>query len=131
MNDFEIDISSLHPSQLYINEEKLVKVHENIKKQGIAALAPVPIKKLNGKLIMTDGHTRAFALYQLGHSSIIAEWETEELSWKEYEVCLNWCVEENIIQIKDLENRIISNDDYQILWLKRCADSRKSLSDNL
>ena len=130
MNSFNIAISSLQPSQLYINESKLEKIHEIIKGRGIIALLPVPVKKLQGKLILTDGHTRALALHQLGYSMIMAEWETDELDWEEYEICLNWCVDDNITGIKDLNDRIISNKDYSDLWLKRCEDNRKSLSGN-
>ena len=125
MNElFRIDILKLQPSQLYINKEKLSEIKRKIDDEGIESLEPVPVKKLDGKLMMTDGHTRALALLQMGMTEILVEWETEELGWDEYRDCVRWCDEEGINTVVDLENRIINNDDYQILWLKRCAENR-------
>ena len=125
-NIFRINISDLQPSQLYINRDKLDKILKLIEKEGRNALTRVPVKNLDNKLVMTDGHTRAFALHQLGETEIVAEWEIDDLSWDEYRDCVNWCDEEKVFQISDLKSRIISNEEYQIVWLKRCADNRKN-----
>jgi hypothetical protein len=122
---FKIDILKLQPSQLYINEEKLYEIKRTINEEGIDSLEPVPVKKLDGKLMLTDGHTRALALLQIGINEILAEWETEELGWDEYRDCVRWCDDEGIVTVADLEKRIIDDVKYQILWLKRCADNRK------
>jgi len=46
-----IELLSIQPSQLYICEEKL----KAVQMKGI--FKPVPIKKLDNKIIFTDGHS--------------------------------------------------------------------------
>jgi hypothetical protein len=88
---------------------------------------PLPVKKLAGKIIFTDGHTRALALYLKGYTEIKAVWDEDDLDWKAYENCLRWCEQEKIFSIADLQNRILSKKDYENKWLLRCRKMQKSL----
>ncbi|MCE7735078.1 MAG: hypothetical protein GPJ54_09390 [Candidatus Heimdallarchaeota archaeon] len=124
---FEISIDKLQPSQLFINQEKLKSIYENINEFGVESLDPVPVKRFGEFLVLTDGHTRVLAQFQIGKRTINACWEDLDMDWREYQICIDWCKEEEITSIKDLENRIVSNDDYQVLWLKRCRDMRNEL----
>lgn len=124
---FEMKLTDLQPSQLYINQDKLAKVKQFIEDSGIGKLETIPIKELDGIIIMTDGHTRAFALYKLGFTSVNVCWEDEQLDWDEYRECIKWCNNEKIRTINDLEDKIISHQYYQILWLKRCHDMQVGL----
>ena len=94
-------------------------------------IPPVPIKKLGEKTFYTDGHTRALAVFLSGLKEISVVWEDEELDWELYEVCLKWCEEEGINTIGDLQNRIIDNANYRLLWIDRCKSLEKQMKNNL
>ena len=118
MNDvFKMQLRDIQPSQLYISSEKLVSVmaagHDK-------PLEPVPIKRLSGRVIYTDGHTRALVAHLTGCSEISVYWDKDELDWEAYQICMDWCVSEGITSISDLKDRVIPPEEYQILWLDRC-----------
>ncbi|MEM3751840.1 MAG: hypothetical protein QXM65_02630 [Candidatus Bathyarchaeia archaeon] len=92
-----------------------------------ASMEPIPIKRLKNKIILVDGHTRAFAAFLHGFSQVPAYWETEELDWEAYEICLKWCEKEEIYTIADLKDRVIPHKDYEKLWYNRCEKMQKEL----
>ena len=122
-NSFLIDLLSIQPSQLYINKKKLAKILEEERERVI------PIKQLNNKIIFTDGHTRAYAAYIQGKKQITVEWDDEELDWEAYQICVDWCIAEKITTITDLVDKIIEDEEYQILWLERCRVMQKELKE--
>jgi len=83
-------------------------------------LEPIPIKEIDGQLVATDGHTRLLAWFLNGHQEVECEWEDTEMDWDEYRVCIQWCKEEGIQSVADLAKRIISPENYEVLWLERC-----------
>ncbi|MBI5001057.1 MAG: hypothetical protein HZB92_05965 [Euryarchaeota archaeon] len=119
-------LSNIQPTQLYISSEKLSKILHGMKAK-IAFHEPVPIKELNGKIIYTDGHTRALATYLQGGDDIDVCWEDEKLDWDEYQVCVDWCLAEGIRTIADLSGRIIDPESYQTLWLDRCGKMHEDI----
>jgi len=122
-----MDLNNIQPSQLYISKQKLAKVMEKFNPDDLSTLRPIPIKKLGNKIFYTDGHTRAFAAYQAGLAKIPVIWEDEELDWEMYKICIKWCKDEGLYAIADLRNRIIEQEEYEILWYKRCDDLHKEL----
>jgi hypothetical protein len=90
-------------------------------------MEPLPVKKLGDKIILVDGHTRAFAAFLRGFSQIPVYWENEELDWDAYAVCVEWCEKENIHTVADLKNRVVPEKDYEILWCKRREELDKML----
>jgi len=114
-------LSALQPSQLYISSEKLEAVRRRYRPDNMTSLPPVPIKKLGRSLVITDGHTRAAAAALAGLTEVLVYWEDEELGWDLYRVCIRWCRRAGIRTIYELKDRIISPEQYQRLWLKRCA----------
>jgi hypothetical protein len=125
-----MQLDSIQPTQLYISSEKLDYVVKILKQSKNVDIEPIPVKKLEDQIIFVDGHTRALAALLLGLSEIpVYYWknEDEELDWDEYKVCIEWCKEEGIHQISDLKNRIVSHEDYQILWLDRCKKMQQDL----
>ncbi len=112
LKSFYCDLDKLQPSQLYINEDKLLNIQRTLNTAGESVLEPIPIKQLDADIIFTDGHTRALILHKLGYQRVLVEWEDEDLSWVEYQECVKWCKDEGIHTIGDLEGRIISNEDY-------------------
>lgn len=124
---FDVEITSIHPSQLYISEKKLREIQDSLNPKDPTLEDPIPIKELNGRTIFVDGHTRAVALHLLDQKTMPVYWEYEDLDWNMYEICVQWCVDEGIHSIRDLANRIVSHEDYKLLWYKRCDDLHSSL----
>ncbi len=131
MNSFIKNISDIQPSQLYINREKLYAVEKHLNSVPLNKLDPLPIKKIGRKIFFTDGHTRAFALFKRKEKKIKVYWDEDDLDWIEYFICLNWCDKEDIKQIQDFNNRIISVSKYQKLWLEKCKQMNINLKTNL
>ena len=127
---FLIDLLSIQPTQLYINAAKVNKVRQFYNPISIQTLPPIPIAKLEDKIIFTDGHTRAFVAYQAGLKKIRVYWDSEDLDWEVYRVCLDWCITEGIKSIKDLENRVVHSKEYKKLWIARCKVAREGIKKN-
>ncbi|MHA2297126.1 MAG: hypothetical protein ACXAEU_22465 [Candidatus Hodarchaeales archaeon] len=131
---FLIDFVNVQPTQLYISEKKLTKILEIMDSNGIEAVEPPLVKKLGSDLVFTDGHTRAFAMYRRGYTKLQVswdddEWDTGELDREMYSVCAQWCKNEKIYTIADLEKKVISSDDYQVLWLDRCHEMQEKINE--
>lgn len=124
---FLLKASKIQPSQLYLNAAKLAKVKELYKPILLDSLPPIPIKELDNEIIFTDGHHRAYIAVSLGFENLPVYWETENLSWNLYRVCVGWCKEENITTILDLKKKIVKNTEFKKLWIKKCADLRKKM----
>jgi hypothetical protein len=129
MESFRMRLDEIQPSQLYINREKLETVMGMIERGQSSSLGPIPIKELDGEIIATDGHTRAFALHLKGAEEVDVEWEDLEWDWDAYRVCVAWCKEEGIRSMADLADRIIDSADYQVLWLERCRVMQEELEE--
>lgn len=63
----------------------------------------------------------------MGVKCINVYWDEDNLDWKLYESCVDWCLQEDIINISKLEERIITKEDYEILWINRCKDLQNDL----
>jgi len=120
-------LDEIQPSQLYISTEKLAEVMKGFNPANLDSLEPIPVKKLGNDVIFVDGHTRAFAAFLQGLSEVPVYWEDEELDWDAYEICVKWCKDEGIRTIVDLKNRMISQENYEVLWLKRCEKMQRDL----
>jgi len=120
----KIKIHKIQPSQLYISEIKFKKVWKNFDCKNYE---PLPIKELDGEIILTDGHTRALVAYLKGIREVKVEWETEEWDWDLYRLCVKWCKKQKIRKISDLRNRIVSENEYEHLWLERCKKAGEEL----
>lgn len=121
---FKLSLEQIQPSQLYICDDKLESVKDNWE-----STEPIPIKKLNGEIIFTDGHTRAFYAYQKGLTEIEVYWDEDELDWEAYQICVDWCRDAGIFTIADLENRIVNQQDYEKMWYDRCRKMQKVLAE--
>ena len=116
---FELPITSLQPSQLYISGGKLRMVNEWFDRADFDA---IPIKRFGGRNLMTDGHTRAVAAYLAGWETIPVYLDEDDLDMRAYAIDLKWCDDEGIGSPIDLVNRIVSHKDYEKLWRKRCME---------
>jgi hypothetical protein len=130
MEPFRLPIDKIQFSQLYISSEKLtavMKVFENGKEDD---LEPIPIKELDGSLVSTDGHTRILAWYLHGYTEVECVWEDIEMDWDAYRICVQWCKDEGVEHVDDLNQRIIGPEDYQVLWLDRCRLMQEQLNED-
>ena len=64
MKTFEANLSDLQPSQLYICSDKLAAVERSLTENAASEIDPVPVKRLGARIVLTDGHTRAFAAFR-------------------------------------------------------------------
>jgi hypothetical protein len=119
---FELPISHLQPSQLYISEEKLNRVYDWFNPSNKSNFDPVPIKLFDGKHMMTDGHTRTTAATLAGWDCVPVVWDDNPYDMLAYAQCVTWCKNEKIITPADLTKRIIPHRLYETLWNKRCQD---------
>jgi hypothetical protein len=123
----KLNLSEIQPSQLFISEEKLSRVMQRLDPEKPETLEPIPVKKLGGEIIYTDGHTRALAAHQQGLTEIPIVWDEDELDWDAYAICVQWCKEEGILSIADLGDRILDPGSYERLWINRCRKMHKQL----
>jgi len=125
---FEVPLRELQPTQLYISQPKLQSVKYALACGGAAALLPIPIAERNGRLILTDGHTRSLALYYRGDQKLKVCWEPEELDWEMYDLCLGWCAEAGVKTVVDLACRVVSHQDFERLWCLPCMQIAEALA---
>jgi hypothetical protein len=126
---FTLQLDEIQPSQLFISRSKLNKILRSYDYIHPKTITPVSVKMLDGELIYTDGHTRAFALHQEGQLKVRAIWESDELDWEAYRICVDWCKGESIQKIGDLKDRIIDSTEYMEKWISRCRKMQKELKE--
>ena len=117
---FIMKLEEIQPSQLFISSEKLSQVMKEFDPLKIETLRPIPIKELGNEIIFTDGHTRAFAAYLSGLSEVRVFWDDDEMDWEAYEICVEWCKGAGIHTIADLKDRVVGEEEYKLLWHRRC-----------
>lgn len=125
-----LNINEIMPSQLYISSEKLANLLNYIAETDIDQIDPLPIKRISNTIFYTDGHTRAYALAQRGIDKIPVYWEEDELDWEAYLNNVKWCRDNQINSVLDLKSRVISKDQYQVLWDQRCDLLHQQLRGN-
>lgn len=119
---FLLPIVELQPSQLYISQGKLRLVREWFDLGDLGPFDPIPVKKWNDRIIMTDGHTRAVAAHIAGWDCVPVYWDKDELDMGAYAMCIQWCDEDGIHSPVDLAKRIVPHKEYEHLWRKRCME---------
>jgi hypothetical protein len=124
-----ISVCDLQPSQLYISQEKLSKVQHGFDPKNPHRIEPIPYKDLEGLMVMTDGHTRAFAAYLAESAAVPAYVDPDDLDWEAYQICVAWCHAEGIYSIADLAGRVVSAEDYGRLWYDRCREMQNELAE--
>lgn len=122
-------LDEIQPSQLFISFEKLSRVMEKFDPPTPESLELVPVKELDGEVIFTDGHTRALAAFLRGLTEIRVYWDEDDLDWEAYRICVEWCKAEGVFTIADLKDRVVSQEEYEVLWYKRCEEMQKVLEE--
>ena len=122
----EMDLLDLGISQLYLCERKIRGVMGWFDPSQAAAYAPLPVRNFgSGRFTLTDGHSRAYVAYKQGVKRLLVVQDEEEIvtgetGQKLYRQDIFWCERFSLRTIGNLENRILSQTDYQRLWIDRC-----------
>ncbi len=122
-------LDELQPSQLFVSAEKLSSVMKEDTAVTVEGVQPVPVKKLQDRVVLTDGHTRALAAVLSGLAEIRVFWDEDDLDWEAYDICVAWCREEGIRTVADLRDRVVSAEVYQEVWLERCRAMHAELEE--
>ena len=115
----EVNIKDLHPSQLYLSEEKLQDIqmlYQSVEKHNIN---PISVLAFGNCFLITDGHHRAYQALLIGQNTISAEWDRDggdEL----YHLYSQACEKRKIYSFLDLKNQILPQDEYEAKWYNWC-----------
>ena len=115
----KVNIRDLHPTQLYLSEKKLQDIqmlYHSVEKPNIN---PISVLAFGDRLLITDGHHRAYQALLLGQDTISAEWDRDG-SDEIYHLYAQACEERKIYSILDLKNRILPQDEYEAKWYNWC-----------
>jgi hypothetical protein len=126
---FAAKLSDLQPSQLYVSADKLACIERALTGEQPPAIEPLPLKRLGPRTVLTDGHTRALAAFRAGCRSVPVYWETDELDWEAYEICVHWCLQAGIYSVADLQARVVTAEQYEELWYERCRAMHRWLAE--
>ena len=114
-----VKIADLHPTQLYLSEKKLQDIQMLDQSEDIINLDPISILAVGNRLLITDGHHRAYQALLAGWDTISAEFDRDggdEL----YELYAQACEERKICSVLDLKNHILPQDEYEAKWYNWC-----------
>ena len=114
-----VNITDLHPTQLYLSEKKLQDIQMLYQSVEIINVAPISVLAFGDCLLITDGHHRAYQALLAGRNMISAEWDRDggdEL----YHLYAQACEERKIYSVLDLKDRILAQDEYEAKWYNWC-----------
>ena len=115
----KVNITDLHPTQLYLSEKKLQDIQMLYQPEEMSNVAPISILAFGDYLLITDGHHRAYQALLIGQNTISAEWDRDggdEL----YHLYAQACEERKIYSVFDLKDRILAQDEYEAKWYNWC-----------
>ena len=115
----KVNITDLHPTQLYLSEKKLQDIQMSCQSVELINVDPISVLAFGDRLLITDGHHRAYQALLTGQNTISAEWDKDggnEL----YHLYVQVCEERKIYSVLDFKNRIIPQDEYEAKWYNWC-----------
>ena len=114
-----VNITDLHPTQLYLSEKKLEGIQTLYLSAEIINVAPISILAFGDCLFITDGHHRAYQALLAGRNMISAEWDRDSGD-ELYHLYAQACEERKIYSVLDLKDRILAQDEYEAKWYNWC-----------
>ncbi len=115
----KVNIKNLHPTQLYLSEKKLKDIQNLYQSAETFNINPISVLAFGDRLLITDGHHRAYQAMLLGQDTISAEWDKDGGD-EIYALYAQVCEERKINSILDLKNRILPQDEYEAKWYNWC-----------
>ena len=115
----KVNITDLHPTQLYLSEKKLQDIQMICQSAEIINMDPISVLASGDRLLITDGHHRAYQALLAGRDTISAEWDKDggdEL----YHLYAQVCDDRKIYSVLDLKNHILPEDEYEAKWYNWC-----------
>ena len=113
-------------SQIYLNEDKIAAVKKWFRSDDMSKFQPLTVHDYgNGRYTLTDGHSRAYVAYKHGLEVVPIIYDNDDIvagepGRKLYLADIEWCDRFHIENISDLDNRIITGEQYRRLWIGRC-----------
>ena len=115
----KVNITDLHPTQLYLSEKKLQDIQMLYQSVEIINVAPISVLAFGDCLLITDGHHRAYQALLAGRDMISAEFDRDGGDAL-YALYAQACEERKIDSVLDLKNRILPQDEYEAKWYNWC-----------
>ena len=115
----KVNITDLHPTQLYLSEKKLQDIqmlYHSVERQNIN---PISVLAFGDGLLITDGHHRAYQALLAGRNTISAEFDRDGCD-ELYHLYAQACEKRKIYSVLDLKNHILPQDEYQAKWYNWC-----------
>lgn len=109
-------LRDLQPSQFWISAKKLQDVETWFDAGDLSGFPPIPVKLLEDRPVMTDGHTRAVAALRAGLEAVPLIWDEDELDWEMYRICVDACRDRRVFSPVDLMERIVTESEYRENW---------------
>lgn len=116
---FAVALPEVRPSQLYLDGTKLALVARWFDFDE-PNYDPLPVRRIEGRWTLTDGHTRAFAAHLAGAERLRVARDADDLEMAVYRQCVEWCEDESVTGIGDLAGRVVSGDAFEERWVERC-----------
>ena len=114
-----VKITDLHPTQLYLSEKKLQAIQMLYQSAENINVDPISILAVGNRLLITDGHHRAYQALLAGQDTISAEFD-QDGGDALYALYAQACEERKIDSILDLKDRILPQDEYEAKWYNWC-----------
>ena len=115
----KVNIKNLHPTQLYLSEKKLKAIQNLYQSAETFNMDPISVLSFGDRLLITDGHHRAYQAMLLGQDTISAEWDKDGGD-EIYALYAQVCEERKIYSVLDLKNHILPQDEYEAKWYNWC-----------
>ena len=115
----KVNITDLHPTQLYLSEKKLQDIQMLYQSAETIQVDPISILAFGNCLLITDGHHRAYQALLAGRDTISAEFDKDGGD-EIYHLYAKACEERKIYSILDLKNHVLSQDEYEAKWYNWC-----------
>ena len=115
----KVNIRDLHPTQLYLSEKKLLDIQMLYQSVELINVDSISVLAFGDRLLITDGHHRAYQALLLGQDTISAEFDKDG-GGELYHLYAQACEERKIYSILDLKNRILPQDEYEAKWYNWC-----------
>ena len=114
-----VKITDLHPTQLYLSEKKLQDIQMLYQSEENINVDPISILKVGNRLLITDGHHRAYQALLAGQDTIPAEFDQDGGDVL-YALYAQACEERKIDSVWDFKNRILPQEEYEAKWYNWC-----------
>jgi hypothetical protein len=120
---FSVRIDQLQPSQTYLSRARLL----NISRHVDFIKKPVPVRLINGRLCLVEGHERCFALSSLGNEMVDVYIDgNRSMSDQVFARLVELAIADGIASIQDFADRLVEPDEFRTLWLEKKKNIQNS-----